>query len=173
MDILIKPILTEKMADLGERLNRYAFEVDSNANKIEIKNAIENAYGVNVKAVNTMKHGGTHHDDIPPRDSISIGHMLIHTYLLAYMHTCIHAAHDAGTCSGTMAAARRMLQDKTQTLVTVVTDSRRSTRQGFGSAHSRRPRRQPRRRPRRPGPRPAPAAKPTGATGPAAAKVPP
>ena len=58
MDILIKPILTEKMADLGERLNRYAFEVDSNANKIEIKNAIENAYGVNVKAVNTMKQGG-------------------------------------------------------------------------------------------------------------------
>ena len=57
-DIILKPILTEKMADLGERLNRYAFEVDSNANKIEIKNAIENAYGVNVKAVNTIKHGG-------------------------------------------------------------------------------------------------------------------
>ena len=57
-DIILKPILTEKMADLGERLNRYAFEVDSNANKIEIKNAVENAYGVNVKAVNTMKHGG-------------------------------------------------------------------------------------------------------------------
>ena len=57
-DIILKPILTEKMADLGERVNRYAFEVDSNANKIEIKNAIENAYGVNVKAVNTMKHGG-------------------------------------------------------------------------------------------------------------------
>ena len=34
-DIILKPILTEKMADLGERLNRYAFEVDSNANKIE------------------------------------------------------------------------------------------------------------------------------------------
>ena len=57
-DIILKPILTEKMADLGERLNRYAFEVDSNANKIEIKNAIENAYGVNVKAVNTIMHGG-------------------------------------------------------------------------------------------------------------------
>ena len=57
-DIILKPILTEKMADLGERLNRYAFQVDSNANKIEIKNAIENAYGLNVKAVNTMKHGG-------------------------------------------------------------------------------------------------------------------
>jgi len=57
-DIILKPILTEKMADLGERLNRYAFEVNNKANKIEIKNAIENAYGVNVKAVNTMKHGG-------------------------------------------------------------------------------------------------------------------
>ena len=57
-DIILKPILTEKMADLGERLNRYAFEVNSKANKIEIKNAVENAYGVNVKAVNTMKHGG-------------------------------------------------------------------------------------------------------------------
>ena len=57
-DIILKPILTEKMADLGERLNRYAFVVDSNANKIEIKNAIENAYGVNVKAVNTMMQGG-------------------------------------------------------------------------------------------------------------------
>ena len=57
-DIILKPILTEKMADLGERLNRYAFEVNSKSNKIEIKNAIENAYGVNVKAVNTMKQGG-------------------------------------------------------------------------------------------------------------------
>ena len=57
-DIILKPILTEKMADLGERLNRYAFEVNSKSNKIEIKNAIENTYGVNVKAVNTMKQGG-------------------------------------------------------------------------------------------------------------------
>ena len=57
-NIIIKPILTEKMADLGERLNRYAFEVNTSANKIQIKNAVESAYGVNVKAVNTMKHGG-------------------------------------------------------------------------------------------------------------------
>ena len=57
-NIIIKPILTEKMADLGERLNRYAFEVNNNVNKIQIKNAVESAYGVNVKAVNTMKHGG-------------------------------------------------------------------------------------------------------------------
>ena len=39
-NIIIKPILTEKMADLGEKLNRYAFEVDKKANKIEIKNAV-------------------------------------------------------------------------------------------------------------------------------------
>ena len=39
-DIILKPILTEKMADLGERLNRYAFEVNSKSNKIEIKNAL-------------------------------------------------------------------------------------------------------------------------------------
>ena len=57
-NIIIKPILTEKMADLGERLNRYAFEVNTKANKIQIKNAVESAYGVNVQAVNTMKHGG-------------------------------------------------------------------------------------------------------------------
>ena len=57
-NIIVKPILTEKMAELGEKLNRYAFEVRSDVNKIQIKNAVEKAYGVNVKAVNTMKHGG-------------------------------------------------------------------------------------------------------------------
>ena len=56
-NIIIKPILTEKMAELGEKLNRYAFEVRSDVNKIQIKNAVEKTYGVNVKAVNTMKHG--------------------------------------------------------------------------------------------------------------------
>ena len=57
-NIIIKPILTEKMADLSEKLNRYAFEVDKTANKIQIKNAIESAYNVNVKAVDTMRQGG-------------------------------------------------------------------------------------------------------------------
>ena len=57
-NIIIKPILTEKMAELGEKLNRYAFEVRSDVNKIQIKNAVEKAYGVNVRAVNTLKHGG-------------------------------------------------------------------------------------------------------------------
>ena len=40
-NIIIKPILTEKMAELGEKLNRYAFEVRSDVNKIQIKNAVE------------------------------------------------------------------------------------------------------------------------------------
>jgi len=57
-NIIIKPILTEKMADLGEKLNRYGFEVKTDANKIQIKNAVESAYGVSVKAVNTLKQGG-------------------------------------------------------------------------------------------------------------------
>ena len=57
-NIIIKPILTEKMAEQGEKLNRYAFEVDKKANKIEIKNAIEKFYGVSVRAVNTMNFGG-------------------------------------------------------------------------------------------------------------------
>ena len=57
-NIIFKPILTEKMADLGEKLNRYGFEVKTDANKIQIKKAVENAYGVSVKAVNTLKQGG-------------------------------------------------------------------------------------------------------------------
>ena len=41
MDILIKPILTEKMTVQGEKLNRYGFIVDPRANKLEIKAAVE------------------------------------------------------------------------------------------------------------------------------------
>ena len=58
MEILKKPLLTEKVAQLTEKLNRYVFKVDHKANKIQIKSAIENMYGVNVTAVNTMKYVG-------------------------------------------------------------------------------------------------------------------
>jgi large subunit ribosomal protein L23 len=54
MDILKRPIITEKMTKMGEKLNRYGFVVDRKANKLEIKNAVEKMYGVNVTAVNTM-----------------------------------------------------------------------------------------------------------------------
>ncbi|WDF54821.1 50S ribosomal protein L23 [Mucilaginibacter sp. KACC 22063] len=58
MEILKKPLLTEKVSQLTEKLNRYVFKVDHRANKIQIKAAIENMYGVNVTAVNTMKYVG-------------------------------------------------------------------------------------------------------------------
>ncbi len=58
MNILIKPIVTEKMTHQGETLNRYGFIVDKKANKIEIKKAVEELYGVTVENVNTMRYGG-------------------------------------------------------------------------------------------------------------------
>jgi large subunit ribosomal protein L23 len=58
MEILKKPILTEKASLLTEKLNRYAFKVDHRANKLQIKSAIEQMYGVNIEAVNTMVVSG-------------------------------------------------------------------------------------------------------------------
>ncbi|MCG8698837.1 MAG: 50S ribosomal protein L23 [Bacteroidales bacterium] len=58
MDILLKPIVTEKMTALSEDLNKYGFIVDKRANKIQIKNAVEEMYGVTVEVVNTMRYAG-------------------------------------------------------------------------------------------------------------------
>ncbi len=58
MGILIKPLVTEKMTIQGEKLNRYGFEVDRRANKIEIKAAVEEMYGVKVLDVNTVNYHG-------------------------------------------------------------------------------------------------------------------
>lgn len=58
MDILLKPIVTEKMTKQGEDLNRYGFIVDTRANKLQIKKAIEDMYGVSVESVNTMRYLG-------------------------------------------------------------------------------------------------------------------
>ena len=58
MGILIKPIVTEKMTAQGEKLNRYGFIVDSKANKLQIKNAVEQMYGVTVESVNTLNYHG-------------------------------------------------------------------------------------------------------------------
>jgi large subunit ribosomal protein L23 len=54
MGIIVKPIVTEKMTKLGESLNRYGFRVQKDANKIEIKAAIEAMYDVTVTEVNTL-----------------------------------------------------------------------------------------------------------------------
>ncbi|MBP8790123.1 MAG: 50S ribosomal protein L23 [Breznakibacter sp.] len=58
MNVIIKPIITEKMTALSEKLNRYAFKVARGANKIEIKKAIEELYNVSVEEVNTLIVGG-------------------------------------------------------------------------------------------------------------------
>jgi large subunit ribosomal protein L23 len=54
MSILIKPIITEKATMQSESLNAYAFQVKTKANKVEIKKAVEAAYGVSVEKVRTI-----------------------------------------------------------------------------------------------------------------------
>ena len=58
MDILVKPLVTEKMTDQSERFNRYGFVVDRRASKPEIKKAVESLYNVKVESVNTIVYGG-------------------------------------------------------------------------------------------------------------------
>ena len=58
MEILLKPVITEKMTAASEEYNRYGFIVDHRANKIQIKEAVESMYGVTVDAVNTLNHDG-------------------------------------------------------------------------------------------------------------------
>lgn len=56
-DILKRPVITEHSADLMMD-KKYTFEVDPKANKTEIKAAVEEAFGVKVKKVNTMNVKG-------------------------------------------------------------------------------------------------------------------
>lgn len=58
VEILIRPIVTEKMNALTEKFNRYGFMVDKRANKYQIKNAIQEIYGVKVISINTMVYAG-------------------------------------------------------------------------------------------------------------------
>ncbi len=53
MSILKRPLVTEKISALNEK-GKYGFIVDVSANKVEIKNAVEKMYGVNVERVNTI-----------------------------------------------------------------------------------------------------------------------
>lgn len=57
MDIIHKPIVTEKMSAKGEKLGQYGFVVDKRATKLQIKSAIESLYNVNVESVNTLIYG--------------------------------------------------------------------------------------------------------------------
>ncbi|MBO5710387.1 MAG: 50S ribosomal protein L23 [Rikenellaceae bacterium] len=58
MNVIIKPILTEKMSAQGEKLNSYGFIVDPRANKLQIKTAVEEMYQVTVERVNTINYSG-------------------------------------------------------------------------------------------------------------------
>ena len=53
-EVLIKPVITEKANAQSEKLRRYAFKVNRNANKLEIKKAVEEFYGVSVMDVKTV-----------------------------------------------------------------------------------------------------------------------
>ena len=57
MDVLIKPIITEKATSASELQNCYSFLVNIKANKVEIKKAVELAYGVSVNKVRTLNYG--------------------------------------------------------------------------------------------------------------------
>lgn len=58
MDILYKPLVTEKMTEQTEKLNRYGFVVNRQATKNQIKAAVKQLYDVDVASVNTMVYGG-------------------------------------------------------------------------------------------------------------------
>ena len=57
MNILFKPIITEKASKISERLNQYTFLVDKGSNKIQIKKAVEDIYDVKVDNVSTINYG--------------------------------------------------------------------------------------------------------------------
>ena len=56
-DIIIKPLITEKTT-IGTESNRYAFQVDRRADKLQIRRAIQDLYGVRVLSVNTQNKRG-------------------------------------------------------------------------------------------------------------------
>lgn len=60
--VIIRPILTEKVTILGEDLNKYAFEVIKDANKVQIKDAIEKKFDVKVTDVATLNVKGKSKD---------------------------------------------------------------------------------------------------------------
>src|SRR5438105_5005269 len=57
-DVLVRPILSEKANAQQDKLRRYAFRVAKKANKLEIKRAVEEFYGVTVVDVNTSTSPG-------------------------------------------------------------------------------------------------------------------
>ena len=57
-DILIQPLISEKMNNLNQKLNKVGFHVSKESNKIQIKNAIERMFQKKVVDVNTCNYAG-------------------------------------------------------------------------------------------------------------------
>ena len=57
-DIILNPILTEKSSMLMDKLNKYVFKVNVNANKLQIKKELEKRFKVEIKNVSTMNYKG-------------------------------------------------------------------------------------------------------------------
>jgi large subunit ribosomal protein L23 len=57
-EILIRPLITEKMTRITDKQGKFGFIVNVDANKIEIATAVEKAYGVKVEKVNTLRYDG-------------------------------------------------------------------------------------------------------------------
>ena len=58
MDIMIKPVVTEKANFISTHRNRYTFKVSASATKAQVKSLVESIYGVKVLSVNTMNYDG-------------------------------------------------------------------------------------------------------------------
>ncbi len=67
--IIKAPLITEKLTTLTDNNNVYGFKVDRRANKVQIKKAVEQLFGVRVVSVNTMTRKGK-----PRRVRFSWGH---------------------------------------------------------------------------------------------------
>lgn len=57
-EIIVRPVITEKSTDQAEFAPVYTFIVDKNANKLEIRRAVETLWDVSVKDVRTMRYAG-------------------------------------------------------------------------------------------------------------------
>jgi large subunit ribosomal protein L23 len=57
-EVIVRPVITEKSTDQLDRLHAYTFVVDRDANKIEIRHAVETLFKVKVKDVRTMRYRG-------------------------------------------------------------------------------------------------------------------
>lgn len=57
-EILIKPLITEKMTNISAEQGKYGFIVNTSSNKIEIAKAIEKKFNVHVVKVRTINHAG-------------------------------------------------------------------------------------------------------------------